>query len=64
MVRTPSSGLSPRYVEELSAEPLVDEGDEIEGTIDRQARRVAILISAGAMGVLILIALLLRQLTI
>ena len=61
MVRTHASGLPLRHVEEFSAEPLVDESNEIEDTVDRRARNVALLISAGAMGALILIALLLRH---
>jgi hypothetical protein len=58
---TASPGLSPGNVEELAGESPVDESDEIEGSIARRARIVALLISAVAMGVVILIAVLLSR---
>jgi hypothetical protein len=64
MVRTVPSGLLLGHVEELTEEPLVEKGDDIEDGIDRRARNVALLISAGVMGAVILIALLLQLLTI
>lgn len=64
MVRAGTTGVQIRQVAELPAEASIDEGDEIEESINRRARNVALLISAGFMGLMILIALLLRQSTL